>query len=110
MGDTVDCAVVGYLYGRGKRASFGIGALLVAVYDPARDLFVSVSKISTGLTDDEWRGVRERCEPFVNPDRPARVESGVVPSVWVEPVVVIEVLADQSPEHCLHQGHGGTGL
>ena len=23
---------------------------------------------------------------------------------------VIEVLADQSHEHCLHQGHGGTGL
>ena len=46
LGDTVDCVIVGYLYGRGKRAAFGIGALLVAVYDPARDLFVSVSKIS----------------------------------------------------------------
>ena len=86
---SVDCVVVGYLYGRGKRAAFGIGALLVAVYDPERDLFVSVSKVSTGLTDDEWREVRERCEPFVSPDKPARVESGVVPSVWVEPVVVV---------------------
>lgn len=112
LGDTVDCVVVGYLYGRGKRASFGVGALLVAVYDPERDLFVSISKISTGLTDDEWRGVRSRCEPFVSPDRPARVESGVVPSVWVEPVVVIEVLADEvtrSPVHAAGRDASGRG-
>lgn len=112
LNDTVDCVVVGYLYGRGKRAAFGIGALLVAVYDPARDLFVSVSKISTGLTDDEWRGVRERCEPFVSPVKPARVESGVVPSVWVEPVVVIEVLADEitrSPVHAAGRDEAGRG-
>ena len=112
LGDTVDCVVVGYLYGRGKRASFGVGALLVAVYDPARDLFVSVSKVSTGLTDDEWRGVRERCEPFVSPVKPARVESGVAPSVWVEPGVVIEVLADEitrSPVHAAGRDEAGRG-
>ena len=36
--DTVDCVVIGYIYGRGKRAAFGIGALLVAVYDPSEQL------------------------------------------------------------------------
>ena len=110
--DTVDCAVVGYVYGRGKRAAFGVGALLVAVYDPARDLFASVSKISTGLTDDEWRAVRERCRPFVRQGKPARVESGVVPSVWVEPVVVVEVLADEitrSPVHAAGRDEAGRG-
>lgn len=100
--DTVDCVVVGYIYGRGKRSAFGVGALLVAAYDPKRDIFTTVTKIGTGLTDAEWREVRERCEPFVSAEKPARVESILQPSVWVEPAVVIEVLADEitrSPVH-----------
>jgi DNA ligase-1 len=100
--DTVDCVIIGYIYGRGKRSAFGVGALLVGVYDPERDLFPSITKIGTGLTDTEWREVRERCEPFVREEKPARVESLLTPSVWVEPAVVIEVLADEitrSPVH-----------
>lgn len=100
--DTVDCVVIGYIYGRGKRSAFGVGALLVGVYDQERDIFPSITKIGTGLTDAEWREVRERCEPYVSAEKPARVESLLQPSVWVEPEVVIEVLADEitrSPVH-----------
>jgi DNA ligase-1 len=100
--DTVDCVIIGYIYGRGRRASFGVGALLVAVYDAERDVFASITKIGTGLTDAQWQEVRERCAPFVSTEKPARVESALVPSVWVEPKVVIEVLADEitrSPVH-----------
>ncbi len=100
--DTVDCVIIGYIYGRGKRSSFGVGALLVAVYDPDRDLFTSITKIGTGLTDEEWREVRERCEPYVSEDKPARVESILKPSVWVEPAVVIEVLADEITRSPIH--------
>jgi DNA ligase-1 len=110
--DTVDCVVIGYLYGRGRRAALGVGALLVAVYDPERDVFASVSKIGTGLTDAEWQAVRERCAPFVSEHRPARVESSIMPSVWVEPHVVIEVLADEitrSPIHAAWRGEGTEG-
>ena len=111
--DTVDCVIVGYLYGRGRRAAFGVGALLVAVYDEGRDLFPTITKIGTGLSDDQWREVRERCEPFVREDKPARVESDVEPSAWVEPRVVIEVLADEitrSPLHTAGRGpEGGQG-
>ena len=102
----------GYIYGRGKRAAFGIGALLVAVYDPERDLFTSISKIATGLSDDEWRGIRTRCEPLVREEKPARVHSLLTPSAWVEPVVVIEVLADEltrSPVHTTGMDEQGRG-
>ncbi len=98
--DTVDCVVLGYIYGRGKRAAFGAGALLAGVYDPERDEFVTVTRIGTGLTDEEWRSIAERSTPV--PERPARVNSLIVPSVWVEPTLVIEVLADEvtrSPRH-----------
>jgi DNA ligase-1 len=93
--DTVDCVIVGYVYGRGRRAALGVGALLVAVYDPDRDIFTSITKIGTGLSDAEWRAVRERCAPYEREHKPARVESRLVPSVWVEPAVVVEVLADE---------------
>jgi DNA ligase-1 len=93
--DTVDCVIVGYIYGRGRRAALGVGALLVAVYDPSRDIFTSITKIGTGLSDAEWREIRERCQPYVEEHRPARVESRLEPSVWVQPAVVIEVLADE---------------
>jgi len=100
--DTVDCVIVGYIYGRGKRAQLGAGALLVAVYNPDKDTFQTITKIGTGLTDEEWKEVVERCKPYVTEEKPARVESIIQPSVWVEPAVVIEVLADEitrSPVH-----------
>lgn len=87
--------ILGYLVGRGKRAALGAGALLVGVYDQEQDLFVTISKIGTGLTDEEWQGIQERTRGLVVEHRPARVSSLIEPSVWVEPKLVIEVLADE---------------
>ena len=67
----------------------------MAAYDPQRDIFTSVSKIGTGLSDAQWREVRERSAPYEREQKPARVESKLVPSVWVEPAVVVEVLAEE---------------
>jgi len=100
--DTVDCVVLGYFLGRGKRAGFGVGALLVGVYDKEADEFVTVSKLGTGLSDEQWREVRVRADPLRSDERPARVRSTIEPSAWVEPKLVIEVLADEitrSPNH-----------
>ena len=58
--DTIDCVILGYIFGRGKRTEFGAGALLVGVYDKAADEFVSVTRIGTGLTDEEWRSIKEK--------------------------------------------------
>src|SRR5205807_367525 len=102
LNDTIDCVLLGYLYGRGKRAAFGAGSLLVGLYDPERDLFVTVTKIGTGLSDEQWRSIRERTRGLEVDHRPARVSSLIEPSVWVEPRIVIEVLADEithSPTH-----------
>jgi DNA ligase 1 len=110
--DTVDCVILGYLYGRGKRAAFGVGALLVGVYDTERDEFATVTKIGTGLSDAEWRAVRERCDTITVAQRPARVRALITPSAWVEPQVVIEVLADEitrSPMHTCGMGEGESG-
>src|SRR6266851_1713953 len=100
--DTIDCVMLGYFLGRGKRAELGVGALLVGVYDKDADEFVTVTKIGTGLGDEQWREVGERAAPFRSEERPARVRSTITPSVWVEPKIVVEVLADEitkSPNH-----------
>ena len=100
--DTIDCVVLGYIYGKGKRAAFGAGALLVGLYDKKRDIFVTVTRIGTGLSDDEWRSIAQRTKGLERKTKPARVESLITPSVWVEPEIVIEVLADEITRSPLH--------
>jgi DNA ligase 1 len=112
LNDTIDCVLLGYLFGRGKRAALGAGSLLVGVYDSERDLFVTVTKIGTGLSDAQWRSIRERTKGLEVDHRPARVSSPIEPSVWVEPQLVIEVLADEitrSPTHTAGKVGGEPG-
>jgi DNA ligase 1 len=102
LDDTIDCVLLGYFVGRGKRVGLGVGALLVGVYDKEADVFKTVTKIGTGLSDEQWREVGTRAEPYRSEQRPARVQSTITPSVWLEPKIVVEVLADEitsSPNH-----------
>src|SRR6266699_2098009 len=87
LNDTIDCVILGYITGRGKRIAFGAGALLVGVYDKKRDEFVTVSKIGTGLTDEEWREVHKRADKISVETKPARVVSSIIPSVWIKPEI-----------------------
>ncbi len=100
--DTIDCVILGYIVGRGKRTAFGAGALLVGVYDKEHDEFVSVSRIGTGLSDDEWRSIKEKAHGLEMTHKPARVRSIIEPSVWVKPEIVIEVLADEITRSPMH--------
>ncbi|HSX58528.1 MAG TPA: ATP-dependent DNA ligase [Candidatus Saccharimonadales bacterium] len=102
LSDTVDCVLLGYLYGTGKRTSFGVGGLLVGVYNPKEDRFESISRIGTGLTDEEWRKVKEMADKNKLDHKPARVESLITPSVWVEPEIVLEIFADEITRSPLH--------
>ena len=107
LNDTVDCVILGYIYGKGKRTDFGAGSLLVGLYDSDRDEFVTVTRIGTGLTDDEWREIKAKSEKLKVKNKPARVNSLITPSVWVQPKIVIEVLADEitrSPNHTAGMG------
>jgi DNA ligase 1 len=100
--DTIDCVVLGYVFGRGKRTAFGAGALLVGVYDDKNDEFVTVSKIGTGLTDEEWKEIHKRADKIKISHKPARVNSVIEPSVWIKPEIVIEILADEITRSPIH--------
>ena len=100
--DTIDVVLVGYYGGKGKRAEFGAGALLAAVYDSDKDEFGTVSKLGTGLSDEGWRELHKQVNRLEVNEKPARVNSLLVPDVWLQPEVVVEVLADEitpSPRH-----------
>jgi len=102
LSDTVDLVLLGYYFGKGKRADFGVGALLAGVYDAEHDRFATITKLGTGLSDAEWRQIHERADQLQVDQRPARVDSILVPDVWLKPEVVVEVMADEitpSPRH-----------
>lgn len=102
LSDTIDCVILGYIAGRGKRTAFGAGALLVGVYDKQKDEFVSISRIGTGLSDEEWREIHMRADKIKLDHKPARVNCVIEPSVWIEPSIVIEVLADEITKSPMH--------
>ncbi len=104
MVDTVDAVVLGYYNGRGVRAKFGVGALLVGVYNQDDGKFYSIAKVGTGMTDAEWETIKRDLTPLELPGQPAEsvVEKMLHPDVWVEPKIVMEIDADQitrSPSH-----------
>jgi DNA ligase 1 len=113
LSDTIDVAVVGYLRGRGMRARLGIGALLAAVYNKKKDSFETVGKVGSGLSEKNWVRLRELLDEAAAPDKPARVDSRLVPDTWVEPQYVMTVLADEitrSPVHTCARDETGAGL
>ena len=104
INDTVDCLVMGYDFGKGKRTGFGIGAFLAGIYDESNDQFLTVAKIGTGLTDEEWKQLKIKNEQLIIKEKPKNyiVDKSMECDVWVKPKVVVEIRADEitnSPVH-----------
>ncbi len=111
--DTIDVVLLGYYRGKGKRAEFGAGALLAGVYDADKDEFATITKLGTGLSDQGWREIHGRLSSLEVGEKPARVSSNFVPDVWLEPAIVVEVLADEitpSPRHTAGMTASGPGF
>ena len=113
MADTVDCAIVGYYYGKGRRASWGLGSLLVSVYDKQNDLLPTVTRVASGLSEAGWQELctRLQADRIEHPD--PRVVHVISPDVWVVPRYVIELQADEVSRSQMHPAgkptEGGPG-
>jgi DNA ligase 1 len=92
LSDTVDLVVVGAFAGRGRRRGV-YGALLLAAYDPAADVFRTVTKCGTGFSDADLASLPARLAPLARRDRPARVDAYQEPDFWFEPGLVLEILS-----------------
>jgi DNA ligase-1 len=114
MTDTVDLTVVGAFHGRGKRAG-AYGALLLATYNPDKDMFETVTKCGTGFTDKDIADLHSMLQKHVIPRKHSRVSSTMEADVWFEPFIVLEVLGAEvtlSPIHmaAMDSIRKGSGL
>ncbi len=100
--DTIDAVVLGYYYGSGRKTGFGMGSLLVGVYNSEEDVFESVGKVGTGFTDTDWEIVAKRLEPLAMKEKPDNVRSELTADVWVDPEVVMSVEADEISRSSVH--------
>ncbi len=88
--DTLDLVVVGAFTGHGRRKGT-YGALLLASYNEVDDTFETICKLGSGFTDDVLFNLPKKFADKIVKDKPARVESKLVPDVWIEPEQVLEV-------------------
>ena len=99
--DSFDLAVVGAFYGMGKRAG-RYGALLMAAYDNETGRFETVCKLGTGFDDAFLDAMPALLDGTLSETRPSSVDAEMVPDVWFDPAVVLEVVAAEitlSPIH-----------
>ena len=102
LADTIDCVVMGYSSGRGRRAEFGVGQFLVGVRE--KDQIKTVTKVGTGLTDEQFRELKKRLKRIEVGKKPKEfvVHKNLEPDFWVTPSLVVEIAADEitkSPTH-----------
>ena len=102
--DTIDCVILGYYAGEGKRVHFGVGAFLVGVYNKKEDRFETVAKIGTGLKDEDWKDLKHRCDKLKVNEIPKNVicVKELYPDVWVNPEIVCRIRADEITISPLH--------
>ena len=99
--DSFDLTVVGAFYGMGKRAG-RYGALLMAAYDNETGMFPTVCKLGTGFDDAFLDYMPTLLDGTLSETKPGSVDAEMIPDVWFEPSVVLEVVAAEitlSPIH-----------
>ena len=97
----------GAFYGMGKRAG-KYGALLMAAYDQDSDRFGTACKLGTGFDDEFLEKLPEMLEVHKSQDKPSSVDAQMIPNVWFEPSVVLEVTGAEisiSPIHTAAMGY-----
>lgn len=102
LADTIDAVIMGYYLGKGKRNKFGMGAFLAGVKEGEQ--IVTLAKVGTGINDLQFRELYGRLKQIEvrDPMPEYNVPKTLVPDVWVEPRMVVEVAADEitkSPTH-----------
>lgn len=106
LSDTIDCVVMGYYRGRGKRTGFGVGAFLLGVVAEIEGEIVvkTIAKLGTGLTDADFPTIKALVDQHIVAASPKvyEVEKGLNPDVWIEPHVVLEIAADEITQSPLH--------
>lgn len=95
--DTIDAVVMGYYIGTGARNKFGLGALLVGVYNEKEDRYETVAKVGTGITDEQFVTIKSDLLGITRTEESDKyfIVKSLEPDVYVDPKIVVEVEADE---------------
>ena len=93
---------MGYFTGKGKRAQFGLGKILVGIKDG--DVIRTLTKVGTGLTEAMLVEIKNRLNKLQSKEKPKEYEAqkDLIPDVWAIPSLVIEVTADSISKSTKH--------
>tara|TARA_B110001454_G_scaffold195146_1_gene197214 strand:- start:1503 stop:3278 length:1776 start_codon:yes stop_codon:yes gene_type:complete len=105
LGDSLDLVVIGAYFGRGRRTGL-YGTLLLGTYNPENDTFPSICKVGTGFTDESLDQLYQILSNKVILKKNSRVVSEMEADVWLEPELVLEVVASEITLSPIHK----TGL
>ncbi|HCR35865.1 hypothetical protein A2130_04695 [Candidatus Woesebacteria bacterium GWC2_33_12] len=102
LSDTLDCIVMGYWKGLGKRAQFGLGKILVGIKDG--DSIRTLTKVGTGLTEVMLVEIKNMLNKLKSKIKPKEYEASkdLIPDVWVSPGLIVEVTADSISKSTKH--------
>lgn len=112
IGDSLDLVVIGAFYGKGRRAGT-YGTLLLATYDGAQDMFLSICKVGSGFKDEDLDTLYQMLNEKVLTKMDLRVDSIMEADVWFAPELVIEVVAAEitrSPIHTTGKAENDSGF
>jgi len=104
LNDTIDCIVLGYYHGHGQRAKYGVGALLIGIYNSDEDRFETIAKLGSGIKDDQLGSLRKTLDGMKENSLESNVivDKKLIPDVIVEPKMVVVVRADEITRSSLH--------
>lgn len=104
LADSVDVVVMGYYAGRGRQVKFGIGAFLVGIYDKDSDKVLTLAKVGTGVTDQQWGEIYKKFEEIKVPEEPKnyQINKSLKPDVFVRPEVICVIEADEITKSPIH--------
>jgi len=105
LGDSLDLIVIGAYFGRGRRTGL-YGTLLLGTYNPEKDNFPSICKVGTGFTDESLDQLYQILSNNVTLKKNSRIISEMEADVWLEPELVLEIVASEITLSPIHK----TGL
>lgn len=104
LSDSIDGVIMGYYFGKGDRARFGIGGFLVGVYDKTNDKYLTTTKVGSGATEEEWQKIKKEVDKIKSKEKPINYEvsKNLTCDVYCNPKIVVVIRADEitiSDEH-----------
>ena len=88
--DSYDFVVVGGFYGKGRRKGM-LGTLLMAAYNPEKEIFETVCKLGSGFSDEDLAKITKELMALRTPEKPKEVASKLEADVWFYPTKVFEI-------------------